>query len=488
MIEWPPTVVIVGRDAALWLTAASISSALGPTGVKVRAIELPTQLGPASAYATLPAIEALHARLGLDEAKLLRVTGGSFSLGWNIVRSGNAPFFLAHGAYGAPIDGGDFFSCWLKARRHGLDVALENFSPTAMAARHGRLLLPDEETERFGRADYSYHLPAVPYVSMLKSRAQELGVTIDEALQVRVERDGSSSAIASVAPGAGEPVTGDLFIDASGSQSVLMGAVLNVKSEDWRSFFPIDKSLKARGARFSSVPTYAELKLSAANWTALHGSQAATHVVHAFCNADEPDEQSLVLAAKASGMKLEDAIIEPVEPGLRSSAWAANCIAIGASACSLDPMFDLDLHAVQLGIVHLVSLFPRGPGIEAERAEYNRITRSAFERLRDYQAAFYVLGGAARAAPATLQQKLQAFCARGTVAPMEDETFTSDQWRALLVGLDVMPESWPPAIETVPAEKMKDGFRQILGFVHKKVLEQPTHDRYLSDIGAGGTA
>src|SRR4051812_43758937 len=113
----PRHVVIVGRDAALWLTAASLREALGPAGVEVTAVELPTQLGPASVYATLPAIESLHSRLGLDEAALLRTTRGSFSLGYNIVPPDRAPFFLAHGAYGAPIDGNDFFAFWLKARR-----------------------------------------------------------------------------------------------------------------------------------------------------------------------------------------------------------------------------------------------------------------------------------------------------------------------------------------------------------------------------------
>jgi tryptophan halogenase len=67
---------------------------------------------------------------------------------------------------------------------------------------------------------------------------------------------------------------------------------------------------------------------------------------------------------------------------------------------------------------------------------------------------------------------------------MEDETFTSDQWRALFVGLGLMPDSWPPAIDTTPPERMKEGFRRILGFVGAKVPEQPAHDSYLAEIGA----
>lgn len=477
-------VVIVGRDAALWLTAAAVRQALGPTGVEVTAIELPTALGPSSAYATLPAIEALHSKLGLDEAQLLKKTGGSFSLGWNINGPGLKPFFIAHGSYGAPIQGNEFFAYWLKARQFGLNVAFEDFSPTAMAARHGRVLLPDEDLEQFGRSDYAYHLPAIAYVSLLKSCAQKLGVRIHHALEIDVERDSANGLIRTVTPRGNAAIEGDLFVDASGSQRVLAETSLQSGTEDWSAFFPMDRRLAARGEPFRSLPTYAELRLAKTGWTALLASQAATHVVHAFVAAEETDEASLEKAASAAGMPLKDAVVERVAVGIRNDVWAANCVSIGRSACELDPLFDLDLHVVQLGVVHLLSLFPPTSVIGAERAEYNRITRSAFERLRDFQAALYTLANQAKDAPATLHQKLAVFRARGAIAPMEDETFNANQWRAQFIGLGLMPESWPPAIDTTTPEQMKDGFRRILSFVGAKVGEQPDHNRYLADIGA----
>lgn len=476
-------VVIVGRDVALWLTAAALGEALGPAGVRILAIELPTKLGPASVYATLPALEALHVKLGLDEAALLRATGGSFTLGWNIFGPGHAPFFLALGAYGAPIDGSEFFPQWVKARRYGLSVALEDFSPTAMAARHGRVLVPDEDMERFGRCDYAYHLPAIRYASALKSRAQTLGVTIHQAIEIDVERQ-ADGMIRSIVPDALEPISGDFFIDASGPEAVLLSGGVDTGVEDWQEYLPTRRVLHARGKALRSVPPYGELRLADRSWTALSASQSATHVVHAHLGENESVEQIAVAAAGAAGTSLQDLAIEEIQPGLRKDVWAANYVAIGGSACVLDPLFDLGLHAVQLGIVHLLALFPTAAGCEAERVEYNRIMRSSFERLRDFQAALYALNGESSVRPRTLDQKVQAFRARGIVAPMEDETFLADQWRALFVGLGVMPDGWPPAIDTASPDRMKDGFRQILGFVRTKVLEQPTHDRYLADIGA----
>ncbi len=484
MNERPRHVVIVGRDAALWLTATAIAEALGTAGVTVTAIELPSQLGQSSAYTTMPALETLHVRLGIEEAALLRTTGGSFSLGWNLTGLGLAPFLLAHGSYGAPIDGADFFQYWSKARHFGLEAAFEHFSPTAMAARHGRILVPDESTEVFGRTDYGYHLPAIAYASMLKTRAAALGINVRQTFDVDVEIDGSSGAILAVRPDGGDPVPGDLYIDTSGPDAILIGRALGVSADEWRDFFPFDRRLTARSGRFGSVPAYADLRLSAGRWTSLHGTQAATYVVQGFAH-DEGGEASLLERARSdAGLPLSDVMITTAPPAIRERFWTGNCVAIGASACTMDPIFDLELHGTQLGIVHLLSLFPATSEADFEAAEYDRILRSHFERLRDFQSALHVLSGISSAAPFALRHKIDAFRARGVIAPMEDETFSTDQWRALFVGLGLTPETWPPAIDITSPDQIKQGFRRVLSFVHDKVLEQPTHDRYLADLGA----
>src|ERR1700735_429168 len=99
-------VVVVGRDVDLWLTANAIGHALKPAGVKLTVVELPSQLNSSHVSASLPPLEALHAKLNINESALLRVPAGSFSFGQNIVAGcrGVQNFFHAWGAYGAPID------------------------------------------------------------------------------------------------------------------------------------------------------------------------------------------------------------------------------------------------------------------------------------------------------------------------------------------------------------------------------------------------
>ena len=484
-------VVVVGRDADLWLTANAIAQALAPAGVKVTAVELPSRLASSQVSASLPPLEALHAKLNIDEAALLRATGGSFSFGQNVVAGcRRVPnFFHAWGAYGTPIERSPFYPCWLKAVRAGLNSPLQSFSPTAVAAQNGRMLLPDEATTAFGRTDYGYHFNTLSYVSMLKSNAMALGVTLLETKSIEVV--GTPESIAAVMVDGSTRVEGELFIDATGEEARLSGDVMAAPEESWRGPFPADRMLMARAPQFTSIPPFAEIRTSPLGWTILHPSQALTGVVHTYSSAWVQDEAALRTAATVAGAPLSEATFRPLSPGRRSEGWVGNCVAVGAAACRFDPIHDVALHALQLGVVHLLSLFPVGSEYAAERAEYNRIMRSYHERIRDFQCAFYVLNpfdgefwrqARLLAAPATLTHKVNTFRARAHIALMEDDSFAPESWQALFTGFGVLPETWPPAVDRIPPDRLREEFRRIHAFIRAKVLEQPTHDSYLRNL------
>jgi len=496
-------VVVIGRDADLWLCVNALGRALSPAGVHVVAVELPTRLRPSHVSATLPPLEAFHAKLDIKESSLIRATKASFSFGQNIVavaggsNAGRTPhFFHAWGAYGAPIDGSAFFPCWLKAMRHGLNISFQNFCLTAVAAQNGRMLLPDEATSAFGRTDYGYHMQTVAYAGYLKSIAARLGVKIYEAHNVIVQR-ADNGPIAALIVNGSLRVEGQLFVDATGEDAILMGQSLGVPRESWRQYFSVDRVLSARAPAFTSIPPFAEIRTAGAGWTALHPNQAATGIVHAYSSSVSSDEAAFQSVTAASGVKLADVSAHSVNPGVRSRVWEGNCVAVGGSACILDPIHDVELHALQLGVVHLLSLFPVSEQFTAERAEYNRIMRSYYERIRDFQCAFYAVSPCEgefwkkardQAVPQPLSHKIATFRARGEIAPMEDETFSPESWQAIFTGLGVIPESWPPTIDRISPNRVNEGFRRTLEFIMGKVLEQPTHDAYLDSICRSSTA
>jgi tryptophan halogenase len=480
--------VIVGRDAPAWLAACVLQSALGPAGLRITVVELPGAAGAADVYATLPALEPLHTRLRIDEGRLLAATRGAFTLGKHFVdTTGTAPaFFHAYGATGARIDNIEFLPQWIRARSQGLSVSFEDFSVTAAAAKHGRMLVPDADTEKHGYTDYGYHLPSIPYGAWLKQLALRRGVQCHAAREFSATRHESGD-IASLMLDGGRSLPGHFFLDATGGQSLLLGAVLGVGRESWRASFPADRLLVAHAAPLGSLPVYADVRAGETGWLALHPSQVCTHVVHAY-GSETGDERALAQATQLARMDLHAAQIRVRDPGRRHNAWQHNCVALGEAACVFDALHGVDLQAVQLGLVHLLPLFPVDPDFRVERDEYNQNLRSAFERLRDFQSAHYVLNryaGAfwerARLTPVSgdLLRRIGVFRARGELAHYEDETFTIDDWQALLLGHGLVPESWDPAADASVPELVQGELRRILGFIRQKVEAQRFHADYL---------
>jgi len=481
-------VVVVGRDAALWLSANVVRAALGPSGVEVSAVELPSLLTDADVYPTPPPLEALHDQLRIDEAALLRSVQGVFTLGQNFADAGGArqPFLHAYGAYGTAIDGQDFFAYWLKARGLGLRVGLEDFSLTASAARQGRLLIPDDETEKYGRSDYGYHLPAAAYVRSLRGLAAQDGVAIRAAERIAVSL-GEGGVAAIVADGA--RIEADLFIDATG-EGLLIDA-LGVARESWADTFPGDRMLVASAPKFASIPAYAEIRAHERGWTGLYPSLGQTHVVQVTASSLCPDEEALQAAAATGGLPLTGVTLRRLDPGMRASAWAGNVVAIGGAVAAFDPLHNVDLLGVQTGLIRLLAFYPAASDFSAERSEYNRQMRSSYERLRDFQALHYRINGYggsfwARArqgdVSAELAHRIALFEARGEIAPYEDESFAPDSWRAFFVGHGIVPDTYLPAIDRTAPDAMKARFRHMLGFVKEQVLRQPTHDSYLQTM------
>jgi tryptophan halogenase len=143
---------------------------------------------------------------------------------------------------------------------------------------------------------------------------------------------------------------------------------------------------------------------------------------------------------------------------------------------------------VQLGLVHLLPLFPVTDDFAVERNEYNQNVQSAFERIRDFQTAHYALnryGGAfwerARLSPerAELLRKIGVFRARGEVVHYEDESFSIADWQSLLLGHGVLPDSWEPAVDRSAPEVVQGELKRILAFIRQKVEWQRSHAEYL---------
>ena len=490
------TVVIAGRDAAAWLSANVLHQALGHTGLNIKVVELPSLVRRQDIYPTLPALEPLHRLLGFDEHTVLRATAGAYAMGQSFVNFAGpgTAFFHAYGSHGVGLDNLPFLPLYLRARQAGLKVAIEDFSLTAAAAKQGRFIVPDTETQLFARTDYGYHLPADSYVQFLKQAAVRAGISVHSAATLRGESN-SAGHLTAVITGTGERVEGDLFIDATGTDALLLRKALRVPFDSWRPWFAADRVLAASGPRLKNLPPYGQIRANALGWLGLYAAQTSTHIVNVYDSRLQSDNDALHGAAVVSGLVLGDAFVSPLEPGRAHQAWRGNCVAIGEAACVFDPLDSPALQAVQTGLVHLLSLFPNrleGP----ESAVYNRLMQQTFEGIRDFQLSHSALGrldGAfwhdarAVAPPPSLQRKLDAFAARGLVPLDDEETFLGDSWEAVMLGHGLIPQSHEPLADAVPDADLMAHLKRVLGHIKSQVDEGHAHDAYLEIFGAPET-
>lgn len=476
-------VVIFGRDAAAWLSANALHTALGATGLTVEVLELPSLLQAQDIYPALPALEAFHGQMRIDEHALLKATGGSYSLGQSFVGFGPAPFFHAYGSHGVAIDRLPFFQHFTRARKKGLTVALEDFSLTAVGAKIGRFIVPDSTTLSFARTDYGYHLPAVAYVDYLRAMAIRAGIKVTAARGAEIERDGEGG-IAALITG-GQRIAADLFIDASGAEARLMRQ-LEAGFDSWRGWFHGDRILAA-GPAFTSVPPHARIEALGHGWQGLYAAQDRTRLLQVYDSRLMSDDVALQTAARTSGLKLGDAVVSEMSPGRRLQAWTKNCVSIGEAACVFDPIDSPGLHAIQNGLVHLLALFPQGRDSRGEQAEYNHLMRHGFERIRDFQivhSALCVHAGSywrapETALPDTLVHKLETFRACGIVPMYDEEAFPLDSWEAILTGYGLVPESCQPLAEAISDADLMAHLKRMLGYIREQVQSMNSHDAYL---------
>ncbi len=492
--------VIVGRDAAAWLSALALqtSFAKADDGVDIELIELPSALGPQDAFVTLPPQHAFHDLLNLDENRLLRACAGLYVLGqrFSNFSGAAAPFLHAYDTHGVSLNHVDFLQFWLKARAAGLQVPLEDFSLGAAAAKQGRFVIFNDATRSFSNAAYGYHLDAIPYLRAIGKTALQAGLRHTVAEVAAVDHDGDR--IRSLRLDDDTVVEADLFVDASGPEARLMRHLEKDNWESWADWLPCDRTLVASAPALNPAPAFAQISAFSGGWLGIHPLMDRTALIAAWSsrhiqNSDLPD-----IVAALSGLKLDgDVVISSSAPGARRAPWIGNCIAVGDTGTFLEPLDGVQLHMLHTGLSHLVSLFPVDRDDMKEARVYNAKMAAHAVGLRDFQIAHYALNrrfddpfwneARAQEVPDTLATKLDLFRRRGIVAMREHETFHEENWTSILIGHGLIPATWDPLADNVPEQEQIANFQRMLKFIADEVESMPSLQAHI-ELNAPATS
>jgi tryptophan halogenase len=475
-------VVVVGRDAAFWLSLLALHRALTPAGIHVSGIQLPSQLEAPDAYAALPTLTGLHDQLGLDRHDVLRAAAGLPVQGQRF--SGWGPYPFVHGYDGprAAIDHIDILHFWIAGRAQGLGMPYEELSVASVAARQGRIGPDGRDPATFGTCHRGYHLDARAYVEALANLAGRQGIQVIEGTDLSIERSGNRVTSISFE---GRRVEADLYVDASGCDSLLASAAF----ESWSSWFPADRLLSASLPKLNPLPAFSELRAFADGWAGLFPLRHRTAVQGAFKSRRGQDDEILSTLPQILGATPRDLVVRPFNPGVRVP-WSGNVVAIGDSFATLEPLDAVQLHFIHAGLSNLLAWFPTDNSSPPEATSYNAVMARYAANIRDFMVVHYhlndrtgeLLWDKARAAPIppTLAAKMSPFGARGLNSLNDDETFDEGSWIASLIGHGLIPRSYDPRVDLIPFDDKVGKMQRLLSRIADEVGAMPTIEGYLA--------
>ena len=484
-------IVIVGGGSAGWMCAAACAQVLHPERYRVTLIESDDIGTVGVGEATLPALRDFNELLGLDEARFMRETQGTFKLGiefrgWD--RPGHG-YVHPFGSFGELWGGVEFQHFWLRARLKGLDPPpLEEFSVAVRACRRNAFDFPSASTVLSTFYAYAYHFDASLYADFLRRWSLGHGVTRVEGQVVDVALTAQGD-IDTLTLKSGQRISGDFFIDCSGFRSLLLGDRLQVPWEDWSGWLPCDRAWAVPCERTADFTPYTRSTAQKGGWTWRIPLQHRTGNGHVFStHFVSEDEARATLLGALDGRALDEPRLLKFRAGRRTQAWKRNCVAIGLASGFLEPLESTSLFLIQKAIQDMLRLLPspEARGVDERLVrEFNRLSDSLYERIRDFLILHYTanrrfgepLWDHVREyeLPESLHHKLRLFDARGHVPYFKDGFFSRDSWLAVLFGQGLMPRAHDRLADCLPGELLEAKLRELHSRVATHASSMPAH-------------
>jgi tryptophan 7-halogenase len=462
-------IVVVGGGTAGWMTAAALARFCVPR-FSVTLVES-DEIGIVGVgEATIPSINLFNQSLGIDEAEFLAATGGTYKLGIAFDGWGkpDEAYVHAFGLVGSALGVVPFHHYWLRGRALGISKPLGHYILHTIAIAGNRFAHVQRPPDSVAPPmPYAFHFDASLYAKFLRGFAEKRGVVRQEGRIVAVERNQQNGDVAAVLLANGTRVEGDLFIDCSGFRGLLIEQELEAGFEDWTHWLRCDRAIAVPCARIDPLMPLTRSIARRAGWQWRIPLQHRIGNGHVFSsNHISEDEAAAILLANLDGEAMADPRTIRFVTGRRRKCWVRNVVAIGLSSGFIEPLESTSIHLIQTGINRLLDLLPAGEISDATRDDYNERSAFEMERIRDFIILHYHANQRegeefwdelrAMEVPETLQHKIDLFRSSGRVTASFDELFDARAWIQVLIGQNVMPQSWNPIADQLPEDRLRE--------------------------------
>jgi tryptophan halogenase len=220
------------------------------------------------------------------------------------------------------------------------------FSNASAYMAHGRVFPRQPNGLPRFHKNYAFHIENVTFVGWLENQCRQVGVVITDAT---VTAEPGPQGVAALVTETGERLTGDLFIDASGFRSELLGRLLNEPFISYADSLFSDRAVIGGWDRSPGEPiiphTVAQTMDCGWCWQIDHEK-----IIHRGYVYSSPwisdDEARAEFLRKNPKVAPDETRIVKFRSGRYRRSWVGNVVAIGNSAGFVEPLESTALQAV----------------------------------------------------------------------------------------------------------------------------------------------
>jgi len=430
-------------------------------------------------------------KIGVSEADFIRECDASFKQGsrFNGWTTGLENDFYFH-PFTMPQGEGDADLVTAWQRGHADQPFAEVVCPQPALCLRGKAPKQTTTPEYAAVANYGYHLDAVKLGLFLRRHCVErLGVrhVSDHILSVSSHENGDIAALQTRNSGA---IEGDLFVDCTGMQSMLLGQHYGIEFLPQKHVLFNDTALAVQVPHLDVNGEIASQTLSTAQqhgWIWDIGLPTRRGIGYVYSSAHGSDEQAeLALRAYVTKNGGPAEIATPrklsFNPGYRQQFWHRNCVAIGQSAGFIEPLEASALVMVELSAALLSEQMPANRAeMEILANRFNDTFTYRWERVIDFLKLHYVLSKRTdtdywrdncrtETIPAHLQELLTLW--QHHMPSRHDffrvaELFPAESYQYILYGMDFNTDA---ALLTPSSIRRADGYIRDAALLKDKML------------------
>jgi tryptophan halogenase len=321
----------------------------------------------------------LHHQLGIDVVELYRAVRPTWKLG--IKFDWGPP---GERCFSYPFGDADPIGAMV----HDGDLGAQSLGSLLIATGRTPILREPDGAVRslLPRTKLAYHLDNPPLVRFLAAHAAALGVEhVDAAVEVVADPGGAR--VDSLRARDGRRFSYDLYVDASGFPSAILGQALGSPFESYASSLACDTAVVADLPQRGAIAPYTLAQTMDHGWCWSIPVEGADHRGYVFASAFATAEQAAAeMRAKNPG--LGDTRLVRFRSGRRRDFFRGNAVAVGNAYGFVEPLESTALHMVIIEIAYLLACL-EAPAGALTRDEAGRRVGAHWDYLRWFLALHY---------------------------------------------------------------------------------------------------